>query len=634
MISLLSLLYGIFIFISAFGLGSLIFKKNILSILPKDKSYFREFIILSSLGIGVLSFIHFIFGCFQGFKKPFIYILIFIIFITGLIGLFFIIKSIIQFYKSKPDRLKKPNFIAMTMLSLIVLGLIYTGINSLAPSISDDWDSLAYHLSAPKLYLEHGGFYYINFSSHTNFPMFQEVLYTTPIFFKIPQTSKIISFLFGILTFLLVGYTLKDFFIKDRDKYSTIFGAFMVYSMPIVLWLMTTAYIDITFAYYGLLALYFALLYNENKHTLTLILCGMSCGFGASCKMLGLQYVFIFSIWILLDNLILKENIKSIIKALCIFIFISFAICICWYIRSYIWTGNPVYPFFYNIFHGKDWNVELADFYALNQAHFGVGHSLKSFITTPIWMTIDPSSFYDVPGLYIGAVLLIIFPSMCLLWQVRKKNLFLIAISIVLLYIIWFCLTHQSRYLIPMFIMSSVFIPAILSYIKGGELVKYSLIIIFIAVSLLGLFQMYNTTLVRWPVVSGAVSQNAYLSKYFKPYNADQYINNNLSPDVKIGLFGDTEGFYLDREYIWCDYGHNSLLSHNYKTSNELINDLKRLGVTHIIVPFGKNPPTIGDRSFATGTNKILYDAIDKGLMTCVYPDNMSSARVFVYKLR
>ena len=145
---------------------------------------------------------------------------------------------------------------------------------------------------------------------------------------------------------------------------------------------------------------------------------------------------------------------------------------------------------------------------------------------------------------------------------------------------------------------------------------------------------MYSTMLVRWPVVSGEVSQKAYLSRYFKAYDADQFVNKNLPEDAKIGLFGDTEGFYLNRDYVWCDYGHNSLLSHKYNKGEDLISDLKAIGITHILVPFGKNPPTIGDREFAQGTNKILFDAIDKGLMTCVYPDNMSSARVFVYKLR
>ncbi|MBQ7257329.1 MAG: hypothetical protein IJS60_06505 [Abditibacteriota bacterium] len=631
--SLLCLLYGFFIFLSGYGLGSVLIKKNILSILPEKKNYIREFVIISSLGVGFLSLIHFIFGCLRGFKEPFIYILISLILIFGIYGLFDIIKSFISYIKSKPQKLSKPNFIAMVMLSVMVLGLIFTLINALSPSISDDWDSLAYHLAAPKKYLEHGGFYYIDYSSHTNFPMFQEVLYITPIFFKIPQVAKIIHFIFGVFTCVLVGFSLKDFFIKGKDRYSTIFGAYLVFSMPIVLWLMTTAYIDITFAFYGLLALYFALLYNENKHSLSLIFCGIACGFGASCKMLGLQYILIFALWIFLYNLFFKAKFKDIFKPLCIFIGVSVIVCACWYIRSFIWTGNPVYPFFYSIFHGKDWSVELADFYASNQAKFGVGHSLKSFITTPIWMTIDHSSFYDVPGLYVGIVLLITFPSMCLLWQVRKKNLLLTAISICLLYIIWFFLTHQSRYLIPMFVMSSVFIPAILSYIKGGYLVKYSLIVIIIAVSFIGLFQMYSTMLVRWPVVSGEISQKMYLSRYFKPYYATMFINNNLPQDVKIGLFGDTEGFYLDRDYVWCDYGHNSLLSHNYNTAPALIEDLKSLGITYILVPFGKNPPTIGDREFAKATNKILYEAIDLGLMKCVYPDNMSSGRVFVYKL-
>ncbi|MBQ0106037.1 MAG: hypothetical protein KBT47_08400, partial [Armatimonadetes bacterium] len=362
---------------------------------------------------------------------------------------------------------------------------------------------------------------------------------------------------------------------------------------------------------------------------------GIACGFAASCKMLGCQFMLIFALWIILDNIIKKKFVffKTAKHILC-FLCPAIVLCIGWYVRSTVFTGNPVYPFFYEIFGGRDWTQPLADFYAFNQAKFGIGHTFRSFITTPLIMTMDPSKFYDVPGLYVGAVMLIIFPSMCLLFQVRKRKLFLMAAAILFQYIIWFMLTHQSRYLIPMFVMSCVFIPSVLSYIIKGELVKYTLAVIFILVSLIGLAQMFNTALARIPVVMGEISYDDYLSQYFKPYEADMFVNRELGNNVKIGLFGDTEGFYLNKPYVWCDYGHNSLLKHNYKNGRELIDDLKNIGITHVIVPFGKNPPTVGERELATDTNKALFDAMDTGLMIPVYPDNTSYSRVFVFEIK
>lgn len=45
----------------------------------------------------------------------------------------------------------------------------------------------------------------------------------------------------------------------------------------------------------------------------------------------------------------------------------------------------------------------------------------------------------------------------------------------------------------------------------------------------------------------------------------------------------------------------------------KFISDLKKNKITHIIVPFGKAPPTIGLRQTAEDTNLQVFNAIEKG---------------------
>lgn len=40
-------------------------------------------------------------------------------------------------------------------------------------------------------------------------------------------------------------------------------------------------------------------------------------------------------------------------------------------------------------------------------------------------------------------------------------------------------------------------------------------------------------------------------------------------------MFGDTEGFYLNKPYIWGDYGHNTIFTHKYKNVDEIYKWLK-----------------------------------------------------------
>jgi hypothetical protein len=39
-----------------------------------------------------------------------------------------------------------------------------------------------------------------------------------------------------------------------------------------------------------------------------------------------------------------------------------------WYVRNWLWTGNPVYPFAYEIFGGRGWTAQMAAEYTRDQA--------------------------------------------------------------------------------------------------------------------------------------------------------------------------------------------------------------------------------------------------------------------------
>src|SRR5690606_27534638 len=64
-----------------------------------------------------------------------------------------------------------------------------------------------------------------------------------------------------------------------------------------------------------------------------------------------------------------------------------------WYMRNIFWTGNPVYPFAYEIFGGKGWTLEMAKNYALDQAAFGFGRGVLDFLLLPWRLAMAPLNF-------------------------------------------------------------------------------------------------------------------------------------------------------------------------------------------------------------------------------------------------
>ncbi len=134
-------------------------------------------------------------------------------------------------------------------LLLGILG-ISALIAALVPPSMSDWDSLAYHLAVPKLYLQHGGIYYIHFTSHSNFPMLMEMLYLAALAVSGPVAAKLMHFWTGVLLVLSVMLTARRHF----GARSAGLAAVAIAGIPVVLWEATTAYIDLATALYTVLA--------------------------------------------------------------------------------------------------------------------------------------------------------------------------------------------------------------------------------------------------------------------------------------------------------------------------------------------------------------------------------------------
>ncbi len=493
-------------------------------------------------------------------------------------------------------------------------------IPAMAPPSGSDWDSLAYHLSIPKLYLQHGGFYYIDWSSHSDFPFLVEMLYTPALALNDPAGAKMVHYLYGVLLVLAVVALVREHFGPKAAP----LAALGFVSVPLVLWEATTAYIDLATALYTVVAVYLLLDYLDKAELRSLVGCGIATGFAASTKMTGLTLIPLLVLWLLIDRWSIVRRIEW--KRGLAFCGVAFLTCSPWYIKSLIYTGNPVYPFFYSLFGGKDWTADLAQNYTGLQANFGAGHTLGSFLMLPWDLTMHSERFYDTPGLFIGPILLIGAP---LLLVARYKSRKLLGLTLFFLaqMLIWFKLTQQSRYLIPAFAILAVSIAVIVYSDERFKIARKAMYVAFAASALFGVFTLVPSVRSSAPVVFGSETRDEYLTRTLPIYTAEKWINENTG-NAKVALFGDTRGFYLDRPYVWADPGHNKRFTRDYDSAEDLVSYLKSQGVTHVLVDFRFFPPPQG----AGGTAKIVYQAIDSGRFEQAFGDE--SGGTAVYRIR
>lgn len=502
---------------------------------------------------------------------------------------------------------------------LLVIGIAVL-IPALAPPGMGDWDSLAYHLAVPKLFIEHGGLYYIHFTTHSNFPFLVEMLYLPGLALNDPVAAKLMHFWIGVLLVASVVVLAR----RHVSKEAAPMAAIAVAGMPIVMWEATTAYVDLATALYTVVALHLLLNYLDTRDRSQLAACACAAGFAASTKMIGLALVPMLTAWLI------AAGGKRQLGRAAGFCAMAAAVCLPWYMKSFMYTGNPVYPFFYSLFGGYDWSLELARNYTMLQKEFGLGHTPGAFLLLPCNLAFRSDAFYDRPGLYIGPLLLVGLPVLVFA-RYRSAKLVGMLVFFLAQLGLWFSLSQQSRYLIPAFAVLAVLVAGLAQLDERLRRTRAVLAAVFAATAVFGL------VVTQWPTIRdtarvafGAETREEYLYRRLDVYPAQQFMNGNLPATAKVALYGDTRGFYLNRAYAWADWGHNAMFSRDFDSAYAMAAYLKDHGFTHAMVNFGVAFPT---RDRATGTALRVYEAIESGLLEQVYSVSPEGA-VAVYRIR
>lgn len=165
---------------------------------------------------------------------------------------------------------KKLFFIFLFLICFIVLCIC---ILSFVPPISRD--ALVHHLTVPKLYIEAGKIIELPCMSYSYFPMNLDMLYLIPLYFGNDIIPKFIHFSFALFTSFLIYNYLK----KRLDKNYAIFGAFLFLSIPIIIKLSITVYVDLGLLFFSAASLILLFEWVSSKFKLKyLVFSGVFCG--------------------------------------------------------------------------------------------------------------------------------------------------------------------------------------------------------------------------------------------------------------------------------------------------------------------------------------------------------------------
>ncbi|MDR3692541.1 MAG: glycosyltransferase family 39 protein [Fimbriimonas sp.] len=518
------------------------------------------------------------------------------------VGALFGISRLVQPFKEGAFRIAKPEGSSLLFALAVGVASLFALVGVLAPSDTLDWDTLAYHLAVPKLWIQAGQIQFIPTIHHSNFPATVDALYIWGLTWGGQSGAKAFS-----LMFLLLG--LASIFGLSRRHYgpkAAWWAAFVFVTIPVVLWESGTGYIDVAHGLFGGLGILFAARYvAESKSRNELFLSAILLGFAAGSKYTGLQTIGVVAVILFAAHALRKEAVTGL-KTAALVACIAMAIAGPWYVKNVVLTGNPVYPFFYEKFGGGNWDQRRADTYREEQQQFGAGtvekrHDLTELGNAILGLAYQPGRYVNPQedkggGTPLGAIGVMAVAA-GLIWALsgRMRQFEVAALSAVAFSILlWFFLSQQSRYVVPLSVP--------LALMAGGAIARLAIGPVLAGLALMqGAYSLFLVYTQRFedqlqPVL-GKVSTEDYESRTIGFYRPSLIINKEAAKG-KVALYDEVFGYLLDVPYIWANPPHSMLIPYDrLNDAASYVDALKKLGVTHVYINLS---PMVKDQQFVS----------------------------------
>ncbi len=253
-----------------------------------------------------------------------------------------------------------------------------------------------------------------------------------------------------------------------------------------------TAYVDLARTFFEIMAILGFINWTKRKGKKWLIVSAAILGLAVSTKLLALGSLLIFVILIV----ILTRKITDLLT----YCFLAFVIPLPWFIFSYIQTGNPVYPFFSNIY-SVNFNFNL----------------------------INPLNLPDpISPLYV-----VFLPISLLIYRKLKPALKIISLYSFFAIIVW-CLTPQTgggRFILP--------------YLPAFSLITVAAINMIKRVALRNVFIGLIVVLALFSIIYRGVANSKYIPVVLGQESKSQFLTNHLN--FSFGDFYDTDGYFTKK---------------------------------------------------------------------------------------
>jgi hypothetical protein len=456
------------------------------------------------------------------------------------------------------------------------LGLTLLGTGLVAFSPVTDGDALCYHLQVPKLFLIRRSVGFDPDLHETVYPLVTELLYAVALEFRGPVACRWIPWVLGLVLAANVTALARP----SLGRRAWWAGA-TILLVPAVSNGMSAPLDDVALSAFGTAAIFAWARLHERPSQRAAAVAGLCAGLAAGVKYPALVLCGLLAPAIALRSFVpgwTGSNLRRRQWLWFTLVYLAAAVAAggWWYLRAYLYTGNPVYPFFRGIFGGAGLDE------VLDPIKRPLPVTFWNLLTALGPLTLQPDRF-DSFSHQFGPVFLLFLPA-ALLERLPRRVLGLTGLGYLFLVL---CLTQRQSMrfvLIALGPMAIAVACGASAWCDRRTIPKRLMLAVFLGT--LGLETGLALARSRhvFKFVVGRESSEEFLSRREPTFRVGRWVGQSLPRTARL-VGQDHRGFYIPRAYTMeLAHRRRTGLGQQGETAGEIVERLRAAGFSHVLL--------------------------------------------------
>ncbi|MGA1794320.1 MAG: ArnT family glycosyltransferase [bacterium] len=516
--------------------------------------------------------------------------------------------------------LRRSSF-SLMFFPLVIITLIWLTLMSRIPPVF--YDALVYHLGIPNQYIVQGAIFRMPYSMHSYHPFLIQNLFAVCLLLGGQGAPKSLVMILALLN--AAGLSLCALRMTRRP-FAWLAGIILLIT-PTMLIMGSLVNVDLGFSLYAILAFHALCMWSVTGKKGWLAAASLMTGFSLGTKYTAIIFCLgLGMLCMLFVFLTRKRLIRGAVTALLLFVVIAIVVGSGWYIKNLVWTHNPFYPQWADVWGSPGMSKERLD------AFHGSAHGVSLSGRLPIDILTIPYDMLAHPGRFgVGGsigLLVVLFIPLAFIPDRENPVWSLAAFYCAAYYLLWGFTFRMTRFAIPCFAILILLETNTLSRIvnRAGRMVRVLVISLLMAGLAYNLFYA-AATMSRvydpWRYLSGAETPDAYLSRAISSYPIFGFINEKLPSHARILFLGETISFYCVRDVISStvfDINPIVPIVKDAGTPGEVRERLRGMGITHLLVNFpeiDRLEASFRTFDFTDRDRRMLMELVRSAAMLC-----------------